>query len=88
MLSLFVIFKSLWMVFWEHKTEFVCFFSITEILKLFLVQYRMVFENLNMKERVHLLTELRVGIDHVLKYDQFLFPFLILDKIKIIINEI
>ena len=30
MLSLFVIFKSFWMEFLEHKTELVCFLSITE----------------------------------------------------------
>ena len=28
--SLFVMFRSFWMVFWEHKTELVYFLSITE----------------------------------------------------------
>ena len=35
MSSLFVIFKSFWMVFWEHKTELVCFLSITEETEVF-----------------------------------------------------
>ena len=30
MSSLFVMFKSFWMVFWEHKTGFVCSSSISE----------------------------------------------------------
>ena len=30
MSSLFVMFKSFWMEFLEHKTELVCFLSITE----------------------------------------------------------
>ena len=30
MLSLFVMIKSSWMVFWEHKTESVCSLSIIE----------------------------------------------------------
>ena len=33
MSSLCVMFKSFWMVFWEHKIELVCFLSITEETK-------------------------------------------------------
>ena len=40
----------------------------------------MKFDNLNMKERVPWLNGLRVGIDHVCKFDQFLCPWWMLDK--------
>ena len=33
MSSLFVMFKSFWMLFWEHKTELVCSLSIIDETK-------------------------------------------------------
>ena len=42
----------------------------------------MMFEKLNMKEQVALLTELRVRNDHVCKYKKCLYLWWILDKIN------
>ena len=58
------------------------------MLKLLLIKYMIMFDNLNIKEQVSLLTELIVGAEYVCKFDQYTLPWWILYKYETNKNEI
>ena len=62
------------MVSWEHKTELVCSLTIIEETKVIVILIEDGVWEAEDKKLVSWLTELRVGIDYVCKYDQYLCP--------------
>ena len=67
------------MVFWEHKTDLV-FLSITEETEVVINSIEDDVWESEYKRTVPLLTYLRVGNSYVCKYDQFLCPWIMLEK--------